>query len=120
MVLIRSTVPVGTVDRVQALHPDLTVAFMPEFLTEDHWKEDVDSCTLWPMGFSAGSKETELAGSFTLQADLQGAAARRGPQGTPSRQYDSDLEQQPRSRVAQARSQLHAGCTIRYARVLTG
>ena len=30
----------------------LHIGFMPEFLTEDNWKRDVDSTDQWPVGFS--------------------------------------------------------------------
>lgn len=52
-VIVRSTVPVGTTDALQAQHHDvLHIGFMPEFLTEDNWKRDVDSTDQWPVGFS--------------------------------------------------------------------
>lgn len=42
-VILRSTVPVGTSD-------ELEVNFMPEFLTEKNWEEDVRNCKDWIVG----------------------------------------------------------------------
>jgi UDPglucose 6-dehydrogenase len=43
-IVVRSTVPPGTSKR-------LKVSFMPEFLTEKSWAEDVYSCETWVFGF---------------------------------------------------------------------
>lgn len=42
-IIIRSTVPVGTSE-------ELGVHFMPEFLTEKHWKTDFFECGRWVIG----------------------------------------------------------------------
>lgn len=42
-IVIRSTVPVGTSHK-------LGVHFMPEFLTEKHWKHDFYTCPTWVVG----------------------------------------------------------------------
>jgi UDPglucose 6-dehydrogenase len=43
-IVVRSTVPPGTSKRLE-------VSFMPEFLTEKSWAEDVYSCETWVFGF---------------------------------------------------------------------
>ena len=40
---------------------------MPEFLTEDNWKRDVDSTDQWPVGFA--SEDVDF--SSTLSAMLR-------------------------------------------------
>jgi nucleotide sugar dehydrogenase len=42
-IVLRSTVPVGTAEK-------LGVMYMPEFLTEANWKEDVKNCEDWVVG----------------------------------------------------------------------
>lgn len=42
-IVVRSTVPVGTCDRLQ-------VNFMPEFLTEKNWRNDFYNCDRWIFG----------------------------------------------------------------------
>jgi UDPglucose 6-dehydrogenase len=45
-IVVRSTVPPGTSQRLE-------VSFMPEFLTEKAWAEDVYSCETWVFGFDS-------------------------------------------------------------------
>ena len=49
-VVVRSTVPPGFC----AAH---SCAFMPEFLTEKNWREDVRACPLWILGVGAHQRE---------------------------------------------------------------
>jgi len=50
-IVVRSTVPVGTCK-------SLNVSFMPEFLTEKNWKQDVENCKDWVA--AANEKNEEL------------------------------------------------------------
>ena len=49
-VVVRSTVPVGLCD-------SLNVNFMPEFLTERNWKNDVRTCVDWVIGCHDGNSK---------------------------------------------------------------
>lgn len=53
MVVIRSTVPPGTADR-------LNCYFMPEFLTEKNYLEDFKNCDEWIFGLKDSDKDTKF------------------------------------------------------------
>lgn len=51
-IIIRSTVPPKTTDKLSKQYPDAQIGMMPEFLTERNWFNDFKSCTLWVLGSS--------------------------------------------------------------------
>jgi UDPglucose 6-dehydrogenase len=77
VVAIRSTVPVGTCDRLQdgVLH-ELVVVSNPEFLREGHALED----SLWPTRIVAGGPDSARAVIDALYAPI---VRRAGARGTP-------------------------------------
>ena len=58
-IVLRSTVLPGTSDK-------LGVAFMPEFLTEKHWKDDFYNCDQWIIGTDDDTLVTKLQHIFSL------------------------------------------------------
>jgi len=64
-VVLRSTVPVGSTTQFHhRFHEYLDLAFMPEFLTEANWKQDVDNATVLPIGFAGPHFSTLLQECF--------------------------------------------------------
>lgn len=61
-IVIRSTVPPGTCTK-------LGVSFMPEFLTEKHWKQDFKSCRQWIIGTTDTNLVTRIQQMFKLACD---------------------------------------------------
>lgn len=61
-IVIRSTVPPGTSDR-------LDVFFMPEFLTERHWRSDFANTSEWIVGADDKQFINKIQEMFTLAAD---------------------------------------------------
>ena len=62
-IILRSTVPVGTCDR-------LKVNFMPEFLTEANWREDVKNTQDWIIGVLDPVCELKIVLPKILEGDL--------------------------------------------------
>lgn len=58
-IVLRSTVLPGTSDK-------LDVSFMPEFLTEKHWKDDFYNCDQWIIGTNDNTLVTKLQHMFSL------------------------------------------------------
>ena len=44
IIIIKSTIPPGTCERLKTIHPNLRIVFSPEFLTEANSIEDFRSC----------------------------------------------------------------------------
>ena len=44
IVVLKSTVPPGTCERIKKIHPKLRIVFSPEFLTEANYIEDFKNC----------------------------------------------------------------------------
>ena len=68
VVVLRSTVPVGTCE-------DLGVYFMPEFLTERSWLDDVTNCEWWVLGVPMLKEKygvaTEVAGDKGVKSFMK-------------------------------------------------
>ena len=58
-IVLRSTVLPGTSDK-------LGVSFMPEFLTEKHWKDDFYNCTQWIIGTDNDTLVSKIQHMFNL------------------------------------------------------
>lgn len=44
IIILKSTVPPGTCQKIKHLHPELRIVFSPEFLTESNYIEDFKNC----------------------------------------------------------------------------
>ena len=58
IVVLKSTIPPGTCERILGLHPDLKLVFSPEFLTERNSVEDFKTCNRVIFGGKASDTQS--------------------------------------------------------------